>query len=461
MEPIPSISHQTATARALDDKPEEDHKDGVKACDIRSSDEGTALDDCVDGNQVLDEATPKNKPTPPRLGDAVQSKVGDDVKLSMNDNPQAHLLDDLEKIMLPFMPPITTSRQGSVMIAEDGSIEAFQDQPISGPAQRSDPNILSISPKKEEEGPRGPSDANDPATTSSKQFHEDGEQEDENPPPLLPRRKVSPLLVPAKPELNHMASWNDIFAPLGATTSLSLSGPSSEGVSSQPRETNVILSSQVQDRGPSALSRPGTGLGDNAPTILAVGTHPGKIWESVLLDEEVYIEQMNKFTNIFYGVVIKEWPFLEKHMEAIVVARQLAPLHQRYIVNTVKEQTAQNAFVVCDPRLFTNWASETHRVLKEYSRRYPQALYALRLTRSRDKRFDPCIETIGLGLTAVGQSWEDHLALPIAQLKTYIIKLQAIGEWLEDSSMPVPTKEQSRVKAILETLQRLCQNALN
>jgi hypothetical protein len=208
-------------------------------------------------------------------------------------------------------------------------------------------------------------------------------------------------------------------------------------------------------RSPLKLSSSGVDEKGTVSLSLTGETDPDKIWASIILDEEKYIERMNKFANIFYGVVVKEWPVLEKHMEAIVLARQLVPLHQKYILDVVKEQITQNNSAVCDPRLFTTWASKTYKVLKEYSRRYPHALYALRLTRTRDQKFGPCIETIGLNLTYSGKSWEDYLALPIAQLDAYITRLQGIGQWLDRSSTSVPIKEQSRVESTLGTLQKL------
>ncbi|KAF2446105.1 hypothetical protein P171DRAFT_410088 [Karstenula rhodostoma CBS 690.94] len=459
---VNSKPYQRAMARALAWGSEDERKKDVKVIEENPDYQYIALDAQVDDHQVLDENTADIKPLSLRIDDAIGSNndeppPGEVMKAPETENVHADILDDLDKSMLPFMPPASTSRRPSLTVAENESTEASQERPISLMAgnRNSDPPEVPLT--EEPEGIRGSSDTQDPGLTLSQRSLEatDEDQEDEKPPPLPPRRNASSLPAPANPEPKKMSSWDEVFAPLSTTSASPLTNPRLEDNASQPSNNDMRKSPPLLAKKSSNLSSPGTDPKNIASLTSSGETDPRRIWASILLDEENYIERMNKFTNVFYGVVVKEWPILEKHMDAIVLARQLPSLHQKYILDVVKEQTTRNASTVCDPRLFTTWANKTYRVLKEYSRRYPHALYAIRLTQTRDKKFGPCIETIGLNLTQVGQSWEDHLALPIVQLDTYITKLQGIAQWLDESSTYVPTKEQSRVKAILETLQRL------
>ncbi|KAL5432133.1 hypothetical protein PMIN07_008597 [Paraphaeosphaeria minitans] len=441
---------------------EDEHKD-VDVVEANTYYQNTVLNDQVNEHQVSDGTTTDIKSLLLRIDDAIESNSNDappsyegqGAKAPEDEKVQADILDDIEKSMLPFMPPVSTSRHPSVVVTEDESAEASQEQSISETAESSTQTPLPIPSDDVTEDVWCSPDAHHSDTALSQHSATNEDQEDEKPPPLPPRCNASSLLAPAQSELKKTSSWDDIFAPLATTSPLPLTNPSSEKNSSQPSDNSLTESPPPLAKKPSNLYSPDTDTKDIASPALTAGINPGKIWASIVLDEEKFIERMNKFTNIFYGVVVKEWPVLEKHMEAIVLARQLAPLHQEYILDVVREQTQQNPFAVCDPRLFATWASKTYRVLKEYSRRYPHALYALRLTQNRDKKFGPCIDTIGLNLTQVGQSWEDHLVLPIVQLDTYIIQLQGIAQWLDEGSVPVPTKEQSRVKATLETLQML------
>jgi hypothetical protein len=446
-EVVNSEAYQKAMAPATARSSVHEQKEDVKATGGHLMD-GTASDMNSLLLQIDDAIETSNNDESPPYDE-------DDVKAREDEEIHADILDDLEKSMLPFMPPAPSSRQPSVTATETESTEASQERPSSAMTESSTPAPLAVLITEEPKEIRASADAQDLKPTLSRRSLDatDGDQEDEEPPPLPPRRTASSHQAPAESssssEPKQESSWDEIFAPLSTTSYPSLTDPGSEDNEAMRKPLPLVAEK------PSKLSSYGTD-GKGTTSFKSTGeTDPDKIWASIILDEEKYIERMNKFTNIFYGVVAKEWPILEKHMEAIVLARQLVPLHQKYILDVVNEQITQNASSVCDPRLFTTWANKTYKVLKEYSRRYPHALYALRLTRTRDRKFGPSIETIGLNLTYPGKSWEDYLALPIAQLDAYITRLQSIGQWLDGSSTHVPSKEQSRVEATLGTLQRL------
>ena len=162
--------------------------------------------------------------------------------------------------------------------------------------------------------------------------------------------------------------------------------------------------------------------------------------------------RLNNFRTVFYEGIIKEWPVLKKHLEALALMETLATLHQEYILDTLEERLSRRPPATGDSQLFITWASKTYKVLKEYSQRYPHALYALRITRSSEKTFGPYVDTLGFGAKNIGTTWEDYLLLPIVQLKNYI---QGLRELLRCKQKSITSKEQKRQKEAIELLQRL------
>ncbi|KAL1608276.1 hypothetical protein SLS60_003215, partial [Paraconiothyrium brasiliense] len=459
-----SKAYRRAMARALTESSMKENKEDIKINEGNVIDLHPVAHEQVDDQQAENRAAADLRSLLLRLDDAIESNNNDEPPPYENEGGDAHadILDDLEKSMLPFMPPASTSRQPSVIVTETGSTNPSHERSSLATTESITAIAGLVAPLSQEpEEIQGSSDAQDPGATLSQRSPNvtNQNEEDERPPPLPPRRSAQSFLTPMKSnspsELKKVSSWDQIFAPLSTTSSLSLTDPGLVDDSSQSQSQAVRKPLPLLVKKTSNLPFDGTDQKDIACPTPEDDTDPSKIWASILLDEEKYIERLGKFTNIFYGLVVKEWPVLEKHIEAIVLARQLMPLHQEYIIDVVKEKFAQNAYAICDPRIFMTWASKTYRVLKEYSRRYPHALYALQLTRTRDKKFGPCIESLGLSLTYFGKSWEDYLVLPIVQLDTYITKLQSLARWLDASILPDPIKEQSRIKATLETLQRL------
>lgn len=183
-------------------------------------------------------------------------------------------------------------------------------------------------------------------------------------------------------------------------------------------------------------------------------SNPDDIWNSIVVEEETYIARLTNFRTNFHDAIISQWPALNNHLEAIVLMEKLVALHQEYICDVLNGKTFSRSSIG-DPRIFITWASKTYKVLKEYSQRYPHALYALRLTQSRDKKFSPYVGALGLSLTYFGKTWEDYLALPITQLDSYIAKLQSLENHVQERSESFPAKEQTRLKDALSLLQRL------
>lgn len=447
---VNSEAYQKAMVHGLTGRSTEESNQDVKIIDTDPVDMNSnfgedkhAVHDATDDSSSMQRhedviESNHNKPTP-------QEAESEDEKTHKN------MLDDLEKSFLPFMPPASSSRQPSLTVAETQSTSSSHERIQSARTESTSDISKIVSPLEEEP------EKTDQQSAIWQRLIEHADQEDERPPPLPPRRSTPSVLassVPSpSPEPKKESNWNEIFAPL-SDTSLSLKDPRLE-VKVSRLDSNIL-----SNKPPSLEKKPShSSLHAEQKDIGAQAypneTNPGKIWASILSDEEVYIERMNELNNTFYTAAIKEWPALEKHIRAIVLAGELVPLHKEHVLDVVKEQSTQSRFGACDPRLFVSWVEKTFAVLKEYSQRYPHAVYALRLTRTRDKKFGPYVEALNLSLTSIGKSWEDYFELPLKQLHIYITGLQGISRWLDESSSPDPTKEKSRVQSTIEALQRL------
>ncbi|KAJ4302795.1 hypothetical protein N0V90_001686 [Kalmusia sp. IMI 367209] len=398
-----------------------------------------------DDQQIVNETVGDMKNLILQIDDAIESHGNESPPPYESEEETAHtdMLDDLEKSLLPFMPPAPLSRKPSIVITEtDSTDDASKRHPSLTTTETMATTFVT-------------SLTDDPKKTQEPKDEEVEVEEVERPPPLPPRRQASSFLTLEKSKSPHdlkkMSSWEEIFSPLSTTSSLSLTDPSLGDSALQYEAKITRKSSPLLVESSSNLF----GREKSAAVTPTEENDLGNIWASLILEEEKYIERLTKFHTAFYEGIVKEWPILEKHMEAVALVARFIPHHQEYILNTLKEQIAKSPSDRCDPRLFITWASKTYKLLKEYAQRCPHALYALRLTRGRDKRFSPFVETLGLSLVYFGKSWEDYLTLPIAQLDMYITRLQNMLRLTQESTKPPPIKDESRLRAALEVLQRL------
>lgn len=330
---------------------------------------------------------------------------------------QMDFLDDLERSMLPFMPPAPLTPQPSVVVTATESTSCSSPPGSSIVTRESTINTMVSSVGEDMELVQNPPKG------------EDVEETEELPPPLPPRRP-SPLQLSNNArkshELQNLSSWEEIFAPLSTTSPLSLTNPSSV-------ETDKNTIDDTDDK------------------VIS-------IWISILSEEETFITQLNSFRTVFYEGIIKEWPVLKQHLEAIVLMERLASLHQEFVLGILRERLSRHPPATDNSQIFIKWASKTYKVVKEYSQRYPHALCALRITRDRDKKFSPYVEAIGFGPKSIGKTWEDHLLLPIVQLNNYIQKLENLSQCKQG---PVTLKDQKRHKEAVELLQKLSTQCSN
>ncbi|KAH7386788.1 hypothetical protein DE146DRAFT_621234 [Phaeosphaeria sp. MPI-PUGE-AT-0046c] len=179
------------------------------------------------------------------------------------------------------------------------------------------------------------------------------------------------------------------------------------------------------------------------------------IWMSIIDNDRTYIERMTKFRKMFYDNVLRHWPRLEKHLEAILACQKLAELNKDYILSITEQQVAESESSVCDPAVFEHWMNKAHKTYREYCQQMPHAVSSLRITQERDAKFRPFVNTIGLSLAWFGKSWEDYIKLPLTQLDLYTEKLQNLINVAEALNEPAAFQETRRLQRALGAIEWL------
>jgi hypothetical protein len=152
------------------------------------------------------------------------------------------------------------------------------------------------------------------------------------------------------------------------------------------------------------------------------------IWSLLIDAEQKFVERLSKFRKMFYNNVLRQWPLLEKHLEAILVGEQISDLNKEFLLHSMEQQVAGAEDAICDSLMFEEWTNKVHRLYREFCQRMPHAVASLRTTSIMDSKFGPFVNTVGLSIAWFGMSWEDYMKLPITQLELYISKLQDLTD---------------------------------
>jgi hypothetical protein len=155
---------------------------------------------------------------------------------------------------------------------------------------------------------------------------------------------------------------------------------------------------------------------------------------------------------MFYDNIIRQWPIIEKHLNAILVGEQLATLHQQCLLYTMDQELAGNGSALCNPYIFEVWVDKSQRLYREYCRKMPHASSSLRTTQNMDPKFSPYVNTLGLSISYFGKSWQDYLELPIIQLQTYVDSLESLINIAETLRDPAASSEVMRLRRALQAV---------
>lgn len=285
----------------------------------------------------------------------------------------------------------------------------------------------------------------------------------EDAPPLPPRR---PSDISATPYKARSSSSDDsiitseapsIFSKVSSVSSNTTfeASRSASNLARKPPRKPLPLSHKATHNvlGIARRASPESGSPVASPSLHNAEMH--EIWASLLNAERQFVDRMMKLRTMFYNNIIREWPVLEKHLEAIIIGEQLADVNRAYLLQAVQGVLADAEDTICDPSIFETWTKKAHKLYREYCQRMPHAVSSLRTTQNLDSKFTPFVNTLGLSIAYFGMGWLDYLKLPTVQLQSYVDKLQDLINIAQGLEEPAATHECARLKRALEAVRWL------
>ncbi|KAH7340024.1 hypothetical protein BKA66DRAFT_434941 [Pyrenochaeta sp. MPI-SDFR-AT-0127] len=289
----------------------------------------------------------------------------------------------------------------------------------------------------------------------------------EDVPPLLPRRPSGPLLrseeyVTTTAKVQS-ASSDDSICTTDTPSTLSKVSTASSFTAYDSSLTNSTISRRPLRKPLPLEQKASQGALSNlvqtppereSPVMRLTLQSPEmqSIWLSFVDAERKFVERMTTFRKMFYDNIIRQWPLLEKHLEAILIGEQLANLNNEIMLQAMEQQTADNRIAVCDPKIFETWTNKSHKLYREYCQRMPHAASSLRTTQSLDLKFSPFVNTLGLSIAYFGMGWEDYLRLPNVHLQSYVDNLQSLVNVAESLGTSESSQALVRLKRGLDAV---------
>jgi len=351
----------------------------------------------------------------------------------------AELFDTLERDILSFMPHIAPTVPGVNSNSLRNSLTTVSNQ-----------------------------DASQSSPAPLRHFSQEKEVSEWVAPPPLPPRHPHEQHVPsethatATPQIRSVMSSDSIYA-LGAQESLSSASPASSYTAYSASQFSSNLSSGlVRKPVPLAhrlsynavgvvgsVSQDFPGI-DKVPRLCNHEMH--NVWLSLVEAERNFVGHMVRLKRVFYDNIIKQWPVLQKHLDAILVGEQIATLNQHYLLQAMDGELAGNSNTLCNPQIFETWISKSQQLYREYCRMMPHASSSLRTTQTVDQRFTPFVNTLGLSIAYSTMSWGDYLKLPSVHLNTYIGALQKLMDAARKLHDPAAGSEIKRLSRALQAV---------
>jgi hypothetical protein len=417
--------------QALDPEVEQDEPPAYEASqnvdnDEKRSDIAQDTLDKVHSSEALDQ----RKPGEPRPG-PIESAFVDELR---------DAFDSIEKDYLPYMPRITATAPYLTPLRANTSIESTLQ--VGMPQHRA---------------PLRSHSEGDLLVTS------------QDAPPLPPRRPSGPqprseISLSGAGKASPVSS-NDSTYSSTAPTTLSKVPTLSSHPSHEPMDSTIIMA-RKPIRKPLPLSHQvshdvlgilrkisTTPLANSESSLRNAEMH--SIWLSLIDSEHQFIERMSRFRKMFYDNVVKSWPLLEDHIEAIVIGERLSTINNDLLLQVMESQVLDNDDATCDPSIFEEYASKAHKTYREYCQRMPHAFSSLRTTQTRDPRFNPFVNTLGLSIFWFGKGWEDYMKLPLSHLEVYFETLQKLISVAELSTDFTADREVARLRRAGEVVQWL------
>ncbi|KAI4945749.1 hypothetical protein J4E91_007662 [Alternaria rosae] len=279
-------------------------------------------------------------------------------------------------------------------------------------------------------------------------------------PPLPPRRPSEQSVV--TPQMRLVPSNDSMFSSNAPSILSKASEASSYTVYDtpllSPDSTGQLSRKPLPFMHKSSYNAPGNTSRGPDEVVAARAPLPlqnvemHNIWMSLVEAERKFIDRIMRLKRMFYDNIVRQWPVLEKHMDAILVGEQLATLHQQYLLLAMDHDLAGSTDALCNPYIIEVWVDKSQQLYREYCRKMPHAASSLRSTQNMDPKFTPFVNTLGLSIAYFGKSWQDYLELPQVQMQTYIDSLQRLVSISDSLNDPAANREALHLRRALQAV---------
>lgn len=398
----------------------------------------------IHGGEEEADVSKEDSPQESLTSKSEQAEAPDEVALEGEvEDTHQDLFDTLERDILAFMPSTT-----SISTPSAPSSEVFETDQIA------------IIPRQ----------VTGPLTPAPLRSFSDGKEvlSAEVAPPLPPRRPSGPQLrsepvISVKPKASSSFSDDSMYtsdalsilskvSTASSYTTYDTSSSAPELVRTQPTRKPLPLAHQASYNSLASVQTASSHHGSSVAIAPFESAEMHHIWVSLLDAERKYIDRMMKLRRMFYDNIVRHWPLLGKHLEAILIGEQLAKLNTQYLLHAMEKQITQDGMTTCDSSIFESWTKNTHRLVGEFCQRLPHAVSSIRTTQAMDPKFAPFVNTLGLSIAYFGMTWEDYMRLPSVQLQTYVDSLQSLLNVADGLHKPGVSQEAARLRRALNAV---------
>jgi len=151
------------------------------------------------------------------------------------------------------------------------------------------------------------------------------------------------------------------------------------------------------------------------------------IWRKMIQSEIRYSQNLDSFRMIFRDPTTADWPILAKHLEAFDMVDDIIELHKDLLLRPMQSQIDSKAFASCSPEIFKNWFGKAQSTYRTYHQRYPHAESAIRLTFSMDSKFRAFLDALDFSMHQPKSTWDTFLKAPMSHLEHYITMLDRLA----------------------------------
>ena len=384
-----------------------------------------------------------------------------------NEQDYSSLLNDLERNLLPFMPPL------HAVVAPT---------PLS---RKPLPHSTTVVNEEHEQEPLIPQTVPEPPHNTLDQFESLVEK-----PPLPPRRFVSDMGKSKVGETSKSESAgqsarlsmmidhsSSAFSDPSTISASSISSPpsvaesvttldsirrSSDNLSNLPEPPYTMklraTPKLTNPKQPYDIFNTLNSVAKDVKLVSSGDIERHNVWRKIIQSEIRYSQHLDSFRTIFRDPITADWPILAKHLEALDMVDDIIKLHKDLLLRPMQSQIDSKAFASCSPAIFKDWFGKAQSTYRTYHQRYPHAESAIRLTFSMDPKFRAFIDASDLSTHWPKSTWDTFLKEPMSHLEHYITMLDRLAA-IEGEGSFSTTKHEYLVCALdnVKSLKSTCE----